>query len=138
MPTSTTTDAMPLQFLQALSSYYKANSLKDVWIGSKLTGRIVNNHLSSCNMHQFKIVANDRSWFLVTPTGKTTDAIAMNFFKTPSFYYTSTVVKDIQVGIKMTKWWTIIWITVNSSDFKRNLCYNVAIVDLQYLVTPTS
>ena len=58
-PTSITTDAMALQFLQVLSSYYKANHLKDVQIGLKLTGRIVNNHLSSCSMRRFKIVAND-------------------------------------------------------------------------------
>ena len=36
-PTSTTTDAMALKFLQTLSGDYKANFLKDVLIGSKLT-----------------------------------------------------------------------------------------------------
>ena len=31
-------------------------------------------------MHQFKIIANDRFRFLVTPTGSNTDAMAMKFF----------------------------------------------------------
>ena len=47
------------------------------------------------------------------------------------------MVKDIQVGIKLTKWWTIIQIAVNSSNFKK-ICANIAKDDLQYLVTPTS
>ena len=42
--------------------------------------RTVSNLLSSCNTHQFKIIANDRFRFLVTPTGYNTDAMAMKFF----------------------------------------------------------
>ena len=51
------------------------------------------------------------------PTGKTTDAIAMNFFQTLSFYYTYTVLKDIQVG----RCRTMIRIAVNSSDFRKSM-----------------
>ena len=44
------------------------------------------------------------SYPLVTPTGKTTDVIAMIFFLTLSFYYTYMVLKDIQVGTKLMRW----------------------------------
>ena len=37
---------------------------------------------------------------------------------------------------KLTRWWTIIRIAVNSSNFKKSA--NIAKDDLQYLVTPTS
>ena len=47
------------------------------------------------------------------------------------------ILKDIQVGIKLTRWWTIIRIAVNSSDFKK-IDANIAKDDLQYLVTPSS
>ena len=53
------------------------------------------------------------------PSGKTTDAIAMNLFQTLSFYYTSVVLKDIQVSTKLIRWLTIIWIAVNSSNLKK-------------------
>ena len=33
-----------------------------------------------------------------------TDAIAMNFFQTTSLYYTYMILKDIQVGTKLTRW----------------------------------
>ena len=71
------------------------------------------------------------------PTGRTADAIAMNFFQTLSFYYICMVLKDIQVGIKMTRWWTTIWIAVNCSDFYK-IYANITKDDFQYLVTPTS
>ena len=77
-------------------------------------------------------------WLSVMPTGKTTDAIAMNFFQTLSFYYTYMVLKDIQVGTKLMRWWTIIRIAVNSSDFKKSMLIIIAKDDLQYLVTTTN
>ena len=80
-------------------------------------------------------------WLLVTPTGKTTDAIAMKFFPDTilllHMHIIIMVLKDIQVGIKLIRRWTIIQIAVNSSKFKK-ICANVAKDDLQYLVTPTS
>ena len=56
-PTSTTTDAMALKFLQTLSSDYKANSSKG-FVNQIKIDRIVSNDLSTCNMHQFKIISN--------------------------------------------------------------------------------
>ena len=41
---------------------------------------IVSDHLSCCNTHQYKIIANFLFWFLVTPTGKTSDAMAMKYY----------------------------------------------------------
>ena len=70
------------------------------------------------------------------PTGKATGAIAMIFFQTLSFYYTYGF-KDIQACTKLTRWWTVIWIAVNSSDLKK-IYPNIAKDDLQYLVIPTS
>ena len=71
-------------------------------------------------------------------TGKTTDAIAMNFLQTLSFYYTWLY------GFKgYSNWYKINEMVnnhsnnCNSSDFKK-IYANIANDNLQYLVTPTS
>ena len=56
-------------------------------------------------------------------------------FQKLSFYYTSLVLKDIQVRIKLIRWGTIIQITVNSIDF-RKIYPSIAEDCLQHLVTP--
>ena len=62
----------------------------------------------------------------------------LNFSRYYAFITRSYIIlKDVQVGKKLTRWWTIIRIAVNSSDFK-NIYANIAKDDLQYLVTPTS
>ena len=129
MPTSTTTDAMTVKFLLILSSDYKDNLLKDF---AKLTEQwaiiwvaVICINLKSSLI--FILIINHAHW-------KTADALAMNFFQKLSFYYTYIVLKDIQVGTKLMRWWAIIWIAV---QFKK-IHANIAKDDLQYLVTPTS
>ena len=88
MPTSTITYAMALKFLLTLSNCYKGNSLKEFWIGPKLTEQWVIIWVA-VTLIDLKLSINKCSfWLLVTLTWKSTDAIGMNFFQTLSFYYT--------------------------------------------------
>ena len=56
------------------------------------------------------------------PTEKTTDAIAVIFSRHyPFITHNYMVLKDIQVGTKLTRWLTIIQIAVNSSNSKTSM-----------------
>ena len=128
----------PWNFLPTLSTiHYPDNLLKDVWIRSKLTKSWAIIWVAVIHIN-LKLSLILFVCLLVTPNGKTIYwCYNYEFFQTLSFYYIYMVLKDIQVSRKLRRWWTIIWITVNSSDFKK-IYTNIAKDDLQYLVTPTS
>ena len=100
-PTSTTTDAMALKFfadtIQWLYSKYFEGCSNQIKID-----RIVSNHWVAIIRIDLKLLF----WFLVTPTGKTTDAIDMKIFSRhyPFITHNYMVLKDIHVGIKLTRW----------------------------------
>ena len=61
----------------------------------------------------------------------------MNFFPDTILLLDIYALKDIQVGRKLMRWWTIIRIAVISSAFKKDYA-KIVKDDLQYLVTPTN
>ena len=70
------------------------------------------------------------------PTGKTPEAIAMNFFQALSFYYTYVVFEGHSSGYKINE-----MVNDHLNSCKQQQFYkiyaNIAKDDLQYLVTPT-
>ena len=69
MPTSTTTDAMAWKIFPATMQLLLKNQQCKRVVNQIKIDRIVSNLFSSCNMHQFKIIANYRFQFLVMPIG---------------------------------------------------------------------
>ena len=59
MPISTTTDARALKFFPDTIQLIKTEQC-ETFVNQFKIDRIVSNHLSSCNMHQLKIISNDR------------------------------------------------------------------------------
>ena len=68
MPTSATTDTMALQFFPDTMQLLK-NLQCERFVNQIKIDRIMSYLLSSCNTHEFKIIANDHFQFLVMPTG---------------------------------------------------------------------
>ena len=80
--------------------------------------RIVSNLLSSCNTHQFKIIANNCFQFLIMPTGLNTDAMAMKFFLDTILLLYIYRFEGYLSRYKIDKMVNNLRIAINSSDFK--------------------
>ena len=67
-----------------LQVYHCQGIFKDIQIGIKLD-KILSNHLSSCNLYQFKNITRKSSQILFSPTRQTTDAMGFKVFHTLFF-----------------------------------------------------
>ena len=116
---SATTDAMVLKSfpdtIQQLKSWHC-----EIFKNQITINRIMCNYLSSCNAHQFKIIANDHFWFLATLMGKILMLrMAMKFFQMLSFYCTSMVLNKIDKMVNNHS---------NSSNFKKSVLILVKMI----------